>query len=393
MPSASFTTGKGYFNLSANQQSLIDYNYANYVDYDDDTRYDFSTWMMLKGNSEEVTSPEFYMWAGELNPRTGTLNHTTSYATDATNILVSSTNGIRVDDVLHFPVAGEDGEYVRVTSIGTDNVTVARLNTTASTLASDAAYTILGSASAETATSSIGSSFMEPAKVTNRVQLLRRAFEISDTEMATDIRTAVSRLNLKTDQCRRDFKIDLGMTMLFGATFEDTTNAFITSRGVNEILQDTSVPEVSSAGDIAYTDYSTIAEGLAQHSSSEEYVVLHGKKLLSGLAELGAGSSFFRTKADDTVFGFKGLTVCVGSFKFLHKYERLMDTAGSVYSGTAFILDVKTWTIHHLKNHKFKFQANIESDRGGEIRKSQFKAQIGLGTVWPKRNGLISGIT
>ena len=69
-----------------------------------------SEFLMVAGNSKETGSHNFFCWAGNLNARTGTFNNgTVAIATDSTNIIVTSTAGVRVDDVLHVATEAADG--------------------------------------------------------------------------------------------------------------------------------------------------------------------------------------------------------------------------------------------------------------------------------------------
>ncbi len=393
---ATFTTGKGFFNLSANNTSMIDWDYSNFIDYDDDTRFDLASFMMTKGNSAETGTPEFYTWAGELNPRTTTISATTAVTADDTVIYLANTSGIRVDDVLHLPTAAADGEHMRVTAIGAGSVTVVRINTTAGTAAKSATVVILGSASSETATTSIGSSWMEPTKVTNRCQLIRRSFELTRTEMATDVQTAQTRLQQKTEQARKDFQLDLAHTMWFSiSTVDASTSYYFTSKGINEQLANYNSASnlVNANGALAVANFTALMEILLPYSTSSKYVCFTGDNALGGLVDLGAGTSYYRTKQGDNKFGFSGQTIVAGDFEFLLKFERLFSIIGAPYNGYLFALDMNALRLRHLKNGKFEFKANIHSDPGGEVVKSQFRAQVGVEMTHEKRHGLIYGIT
>lgn len=391
---ATFTTGSGYFNLSTGLRSMIDDDYANFIDYDDETRFDLAAYMMTKGNSQEVDTPEFYAWTGELNPRTGACSTTTTLAAADVTLFVDDGTGVRIDDVLHFPVAGQDGEHCLVTALtSANNFTVVRMNTTATTIATTTAYVILGAASSETATSSIAATWMEPAKVINRVMIIRRAFQLTRTEIKTSVRTSQSRLQQKTEQCRLDFRLDLAHQMWFSISTISNTTVF-TSKGINEQMANGSGVTITDAGGaLAYADITATIEALAPFSTSRKYVVFHGELPLGSLADLGASSSFYRTSAKDNKFGFAGNTLVASDFEFLMKYERIFSVIGAPYNGYMYCLDMDTLTLHHLAGGKFQFEANIHADPGGEVVKSQYRAQVGLGVTWPKRNAVIRGVT
>src|SRR5262245_3061486 len=126
-PSATFTAqGRGYYNWSSVQRSIIADDYAKVVDQDDPGNF-LSALLMTKPESAEVASgKEFYAWAGELTPRNGTVTATTTAG--GTTVTVTSSAGIRKYDVLWFPSENAAGEHVRVTAISGLDLTVQRLS-------------------------------------------------------------------------------------------------------------------------------------------------------------------------------------------------------------------------------------------------------------------------
>ena len=388
---ATFTTSKGYYNLLGALTSMVDHDAAKFIDYDDVSRFSLASFMMVKGNSKEVGSPEFLAWAGELNPRTGAVSSTTALATGGTTLFVDSTDGVRVGDILHFPTAAEDGDNVRVSALNAASFDIQDINTRTASIATTTTFMILGEAASEMATTSVGSSWMEPAKVTNRVQIIRRSFELSRTERETDVQTSQSRLEQKAEQARLDFKKDLGLTIWFAKTVSSSGNTFMTSKGINEQLAN-NVTAINAAGSLAYANFSDATEAFAQFSKNTRYDAFHGSKALGGLAALGTTA---RVGAQDRTgpYGYAGQEISVSDFNYRLRFEKLFDELGTPYDGYCYLLDLPQITLHHLRNGKFEFRANIQADDGGEIIKSQYRAQIGIGVTWPKRHGFIRGIT
>lgn len=394
MPTATFTTGRGAINLSVTNLSMIDHDFEDIIDYDDQTRFGLAEFLMVAGESKEVTTPEFYCFAGELNPRTGTFNNgTVAIATDTTDITVTSVAGIRVDDILHVATADADGEHMRVTGVGTNAVTVARINTTPATVATNATYVILGAASAENATAGITGTFMEPDKVTNRCQLIRRAFALTETEDAMSVRVK-TRYQQKAEQARMDFRLDLAHTFWFSISTVDTTNAYWTTKGINEQLAgNAAASRINENGALAMATLSGAMEAIAPYSKSSDYACFVGSLALGGLADLGQTASIGAQEVLQKVYGSAAQTVAVGDFRFTFKYERLFDIIGSPYSGYVYILDMKALTLHHMKGRKFIFQSNTKIQPLSEVVDSQYKAHVGVGINWAKRHAYIYGVT
>ena len=347
---------------------------------------------MTKGTSQEVSSgKEFYAWAGELTPRNSTISATMT-AGDLVATVVSS-DGIRKYDVLWFPSENGLGEHVRVTAIATLDVTVQRISTTPASVAATAAFFNLGEATDELESTSAEDNYMAPAKVINRIQTLRRAWSLSVTEMATATRMAVSFASFKADQARDDFTKDIAHTFWFAATNVVSTTV-VTSKGINEqLVGNGSTFKINAGGALAYTDFSDAAAALAPFSKTREYMCLHGESVMEGLADLGTSSSFYRTRSSDSDFGFKGRMVCVNDFEFDLAYERVFSEVGSPWTKYCYILDLRSIRCYHLRGLKFRYMANIHNDPGGQIRKSQYEAHVGLGVTWPKRNAYIYGAT
>lgn len=389
-----WTTDKGAFWLDASNASMVDYTFEDIIDYDDQTRWGLSEFLMVAGNSKETGSHEFFCWAGELNDRTGTFaNGTVAIATDTTEITVTSTDFIRVDDVLHVATEAADGEHLRVTAIGTDSVTVARMNTTPATIATDATFVIMGSASSESATAGIQASFNEPAKVTNRVQLIRRAFELTETEDVTDVRVK-TRQQQKAEQTRMDFRLDLAHTFWFSISTSDTTNTYLTTKGINEQLAGNAAGlKVDENGALTMASMTALMEGLAPYSKTSNYACFVGSKALGGLADLGTTGTVGALTVMEKFYGSAAQTMVVGDFRFSFKYERLFDIIGTPYDGMLYALDVGSLDLYHMKGRKFVYQPKTKTVPLSEVVTSQYKAHVGVSITHAKRHGFVHGIT
>lgn len=390
-PSATFSTGVGYFDWSTNQRSIIDDDYENYVDYDDKTRFDLSAFVMTKAASEQVDTPEFYAWAGELTPRSTTV--TASVTAGDAVITVASASGIRKFEVLFSPVEDAVGELFRVTSKSGLDLTVTRLNTTPGAVASGGAIYALGEAVGTQEATSAEDNYMVPAKVTNRVMILRRAWKLSVTEMASALRLAISAAALKADQARKDFTKDMAHLLWFSVSNLVSSDVF-TSKGINEQLAgNSSTFRINAGGPLAYADFSDLTEALAPFSQTREYMCFHGTTAMGSFADLGTTATVANLRPEDSAYGFAGRSILVNDFRFNLKFERVFAEVGAPFDKYIFVLDLSAIKCYHLRGKKFQYQANIHADPGGEIRKSQYRAQIGLGITWPKRHGYIYGVT
>lgn len=394
-PSATFAhTGRGYYNWSSTQRSIIADDYAKIVDQDDPGNF-LSSLLMTKPSSSEVASgKEFYTWAGELTPRnisvTATAVMTTGDAT--TTLTVADSSGIRKYDVLWFPTENGLGGHFRVTAISTLDITVQKLTTAGYTVAASDAGFILSEATDELESTSAEDTYMAPALVTNRIQTLRRAWALSVTEMATSTRMGVSFAAFKADQARQDFTKDVAHTLWFAATSVVSTTV-VTSKGINEqLVGNSSTYKINVGGDVAMDDWTDVMKTLAPFAKTREFLCMHGEELMASHADLGAAATVANLKPEDSKYGFKGKAVVASDFTFDLVYERVLSEVGAPFSKYNFILDMSAIKCYHLRGLKFRLLANIHADPGGQIRKSQYEAHIGLGIVWPKRSAYMYGI-
>jgi len=388
------TTNKGYMELRSTLTSMIDYEYENYIDIDDDVAADLATFVMTQGNSKEVGTPEFFAWAGEMTDRTGTVSDTTGLATDDTQLYVESTAGLRVGDILHFPTAGEDGDHVRITSVAAP-LNISDLNTRTAAIATDAAFIILGEAAAFDSASSATATYREPTKVTNYTQLIRRSVHWDETELASDVETKASRMEQKSSWLRKEFRKDLGFTYWFGRSSQDasTSGGYQTTKGiVVQLANGSGVTSANEGGALAYATVSGIVEGLAEWAKYRNYKCYHGELALGGLADLGTTARVGNQDRKGP-YGYAGQSISVSNFTLDMVYERILQEAGAPYNGYMFFIDPKCLSLHHLTGKKFTFQQNIQDDPGGEIVKHQMKTNSGLGITWEKRHGFIRGIS
>lgn len=391
---ATFTRSPGFGDYVSNSSTQIDYDVDNYLDYDDTgARWDISSFLMKKENSEKVDTPIFYTWEAEYTVRTGTTAE--AVTTSETAVDVTSANGIRVGDILWFPTADAAGTYARVSAIATNTLTVAYLASTGGTIANGATYYVLNEAAAETASTSVAATYMYPTRVTNTVMIVRRAFEWSLTEEASALYTGNSVSN-KEEQTRVEFQKDLAHLAWFSvADSTPTVTGVYVSKGIIPQLQTNAAALRINAGSdtLSYEDVVNLADGLIQFSNTNEYMVFCGSTALKGLAKLGASSSTYQSRPGDNSFGFSGTTVAVGDMKFMFKFERVFKEMGTPINNYAVALDLKQIKFAHLGDkNKFRFQPNVHDDPGGETRKSQFRAQVGVKLHWPKRHGYIFGL-
>lgn len=395
-PSATFAhTGRGYYNWSTNQRSAIDDNYTNFVEQDDPSNL-LSTFLMHKQKSKEVDSgKEFYAWAGELTPRNTTITATAAIAATASTgtITVASSAGIRKYDILWFPTSNALGNRVRVSAISGLDLTVQNIAGVTIDNASGSAVFILHEATDELESTSAEDTYMAPAKVVNRIQTLRRAWALSVTEMATATRLGVSFAQYKADQARQDFTKDVAHVFWFSASYVYGTTV-VTSNGINEQLVGNSATyKINVGGNISISDWSDAMAALAPFAKNREFMVFHGEELMAGHADLGTAATIGNLKPGDSKYGFKGRSVCTNDFIFNLAYERVLSEVGAPFNAYGFILDLDAIQCYHLRGLKFKYQANIHADPGGQIRKSQYEAHVGLGLTWPKRCAYMYGIT
>lgn len=395
---ATFKTAYGHFNLSTTNASLVDWSYDKIIDYDDETKrgkLGFADVAMVFGESEEIGTPEFYCFAGEFNPRTGTFNNgTVAIATDTTNIIVTSTDGIRVDDILHVATAAEDGEHLRVTAVGTNNVTVERINTTPATINTSATFTINGGASSELATAGITATYMEPEKVTNRCQLIRRAVSLSETEDASDVVAGGSRAADKMKQCRTDFRLDLGHTFWFGISTSSASGTYTTTKGLNEQLAGNAAGlKINVGGALAMANLSGMMEALLPYAATDVFDVWCGSKALGGLVDLGAAAAVGGSTPKSEDYGSAAQSVRAGDFTFRFMFERIFEIVGAPYNAYAYFVSKKAYQLKHLKGRKLIVQTNTKATPLSEIVTTQYKTHSGIALTWAKRCGFLYGIT
>jgi len=390
-----YTTGKGFFDRVSKSANEIDYDYDSFIDYDDTgSRWELSAFLMKKDNTERVNTAEFYTWEGEYQTRIVTLDG--AVTSTAASLTLDATAGVRVDDILHVATADEDGEHVRVTAVDSaTGLSVQRLNATPTGIADNAELIILGGATSETASSSATASYVYPNRVTNRVMIIRRAWEWSLTEDDTALRTDGKSPKQKADQAKVEFRKDQANLAWWSISTSSATTGVLTSKGIiPQLAGNAAALRINAGGALAYSDIADVAEGLMEFSDTTDYMVFSGTKGLSGLAELGASSGTYNTNPSDNIYGFKGQAMQVGDMRFMFTFERTFKEGGSVYDGYAVVLSLKNIKAAHLgENGPFRRMDSVQDDPGGEIRKSQFRAQWGIKMQTVKRHGYIHGLT
>lgn len=385
-----YTTGKGFFQRVSSKDAEHDYDYDSFVDYDDTgARWDISSFLMRKKNSEKVGSPKFFTWEGEYQARV--LQAGAAMTTSATAWTLDSTAGLRVGDIIHVATADEDGQHGRVTAIGSATAcTVTRLGTKG-TVADNAQVMVLYNSAAENTTTAVGSSYQYPSVVENRVTIVRRSWEWTETEDGTDLYTGPSEPR-KAKWARVEFQKDLAHLAWASLSSISTTDATITSKGIlPQLAGNAAALRLNAGGDtLSYADVVNLSDGLIQFSDTKEYMVFCGSVALKGLAKLGASSGTYRSKNSDNSYGFSGQAIDVGDMTFLFKFERVFKELGNPYNKYAVALSMSNIKFAHLgKTGKFRFMPRIEANPGGEVHTSQLRACVGVKMNWTKRHGYI----
>jgi hypothetical protein len=390
---ATGTRSFGQFNIITNNSDRVDEDFENFIDYDDKTWSPMAAWLNKKENSVQKDTEEFTLFAGELIPRSATLT-TTITTTDASaaSVGVSSTNGIVAGTLLHVSSVGDDGatagELLRVTAV-TTTLTVTRLTTVAQ-IADNATVIIIGNADTETSTSGPAAFDMEPASVVGYMSILKRRIDISKTERNSAVRGAKDRLSEKLERAKMDFLLDQEHQAWFSRKTANSAHSATlnTSMGIHaQIIGDSGSTTTDAGADLTEAILGTHVGDMALYSKTSLLQCFMGKHGISETFELVAPD--VRIKPEDTKWGAKANTLCVGPFTLQLMYARVFDIVGAPYDRIMFTLDINEIKNVHLREGRARLERNVHSDPSGEKESHQFRAQCGVSITTPKRHGFI----
>jgi hypothetical protein len=382
----------GQILLKSSFADRVNEDFANFIDYDDKTRWPMAAWLAQKKNSEQKDTSEFTLFSGELIPRTTTLQATITTTDASIAVAVSSTDGIVVGTLLHVPFTDDGstaGDLLRVTGVtdGT-SVTVSRV-TTVKTIADNRAVIIIGNTVTETSTSGPTAFDMEPASVVGYMSILKRRIDITKTERNSAVRGAKDRLGEKRERARMDFMLDIEHSAWFSRAVSDVTGRLRYSMGIHaQLAGGTGVVKVDCANALATNaKISSAVSQAAKFATTSTFTLFHGRYGMDALFTLGAGD--LQSRYTDTGYGFKANQMNVSSFLLNWVYCRVFDIVGAPFDEMNIGLDMPAIKNVHLREGQMRFETNVHDDKSGEVESHQFRYQGGVSITWPKRHFLM----
>lgn len=357
-----------------------------------DPDYAIMTFFARKLAKQKTIDPEF-RWFDKAQPsRYDAVNYTTGYTSGATSVVVDDGTKFRAGDVV---MDVDTGEHLRVTSVSTNTLTVARGygSTAATTISDDDSLVILGNAYAENA--DVGTARSSTAtKRYNYTQIFREPFAVTGTEDATEFYAGGNDLaQLRKEHLQIHMK-DIERAMIFGEAKEDvstigTGQPIRTTGGLKSFLS-TNLKD---------------AQGALTEPEFEDWVrmlfVNGGEKKMGFLSPLVASAVNSWAVGKLQMFP-KDKTYGISVMSYLSIHGQLdfvvekMFAENTTWNGMAFGVDMGLLSYRYLGGNGKNRDTKLLKDRQGNGVDGvieEYLTEAGLQLALENRHGLLYGVT
>lgn len=342
---------------------------------------------MAKKNTRKVYNPKFDWLEDDL------LGYYTYVATAvssaaATSLAVDDGSIFRVGDILFVPSVGE---YMRVTAVSANTLTVARGyggSTAAAAIPLDAIVLDIGPAMEE-GSANRGAKSTQTVTKHNYTQIFRTPVEISGTLAASKLYGG-KEASYQRRKALIEHKRDIANAMYFGRRYEDATGAKVrrTMGGIFGFMADSESHAFSANGTtLTYANFdSYVARKAFAHGSSDKLMICGGN--MATVVNSWAEKKLVTQVGKDKTYGvnISNLVTTYGNLNVM--YDSALDKAGM--TDRALILDMDNIAYVYLDGRDTKLNTNIQApDVDGET--DEYITECSLEFKLPKTHFLVTG--
>lgn len=340
---------------------------------------------MAKKNIRKVHNPKFDWLEDDL---LGYYTYSNGGATNsATTVAVDDGSIMRVGDILFVPTTGE---YMRVTAVSANSLTVARGygGSSPAAVADDAIILNIGPAMEEGSTNR-GAKSTQTITKHNFTQIFRTPVEITSTLAASKLYGGKD-ASYQRRKALIEHKRDIANAMYFGRMHEDATGAKVrrTMGGIFGFMADSDSHAFSEAGTkLTYANFdSYVARKAFAHGSSDKLMICGGN--MATVVNSWAEKKLVTQVGKDKTYGvnISNLVTTYGNLNVM--YDSALDKAGM--TDRALILDMDNIAYAYLDGRDTKLNTNIQApDVDGEI--DEYITECSLEFKLPKTHFLVTG--
>jgi len=398
-------TAGGQILLETNNVDRVNFQRGDQISMRDRGNLALMAYYDRKGTQKASRTDLIKLFRGELMDRVFQITDAVvvgaTAGNTAANVTTDTTAGLVVGMIcLVFNDADATEGATAGTLISIDaisaGVDVDMTNLSGGTVANGDAFTPIGYASAEDATTGPAYFDLEPETITGYLTTLKLKVQLTITERDSEVYAATSREKEKIDRSRMEFMRHREANAWFSrATTNVGSNKVRTSMGIHEqIVNGTDVNLVdASAAALDNTDLANaIADG-AKYYQSTNFAVFHGSKGLSGLFKLGAGK--LETKFTESVYGFKAQEISVAQYTMSMVHSQLFDVVGLPFNSIMVGVDLaSTENWFHANNGRMRLIENTDpkAEKEGETVSHMWRVKEGISIVDPTRHWLIENL-
>lgn len=344
------------------------------------------TTLIMELRKERTPDPKFESLQDELEPRFDAINGTTG---TGTSIVVDNGAYFAEHDIV---IVTRTGEQIRVLSVATNTLTVARAQggTSAVAVANDDELLIAGSAQPEGDTSKPARS-SNSTKVTGYTQIFRRPWHVTNTAMASENETSPHDWDHQANKVGIEHKRDINRAFLFNRAAAEDTSGSQPRRTSKGLIASYTTNVTDAGGTLSETELNTFMRTV-MHYGTKRKLFIASPLVTSVLNTFPAGK--VQISQSERTYGVD-VTTFTGPFGALRLVTD-WELEGSVYAGYGVAIDLDNVAYRWLGNSKLnrdsKVYENIQAP-DEDARKDEWKTECGLDVRLEKTGGLLTGVT
>jgi hypothetical protein len=332
-------------------------------------------------------SPKFQHLEDQPLPARTTVSGSHNATTTTINVATGTGTYFRAGDVVLLPTAASaaaPGEFVLVSSISTDALTVVRQyngdQTTGGAVSSGDSIQIVGNVNAEFAGARAIKTTTE-AVVTNYLQIIRDPFALSNTLEGSTLYGGNDH-TYQRQKAATQHALQLERACLFGKPYENTTTA---TRATGGFLYWVTSNVVNANGTLTWPTIESLFQQVFRYGSRNKLFVI-SRNIASQLDQIAEGRLV--TNVGETYYGVNigRLTTTHGSLMTVVHDQLVND-----WSGYGLVIDLENVRLRYLKNRDGNrlglLRTNIQANDADGIE------EVGLQIMLESSHAVLKGVS
>jgi hypothetical protein len=341
------------------------------------------TLLTSKVSKKAVSNPIFNWLEDERIPTLDRVNKAAGYTAGATGIQVDNAGYYRTPGLIKIQRTGEVC-YVSAITGSTLTVVRGRGSTAAAAIVDNDQITILGANQAEGSTSP-ASKTTKKVKKTNATEIVRSAWELTNSEIATEL-YGPQDVAFQQMKVGIEHAVDIENKLWFGEYLDDSSGATVssvsirTTGGIDEVI---STNDSDFGGVFNMVTFFSFAEDVFRYGSNSK-VFFAAPSVVSNISL--EGIKYLELVPKDQTFGLDINRLLTPHGSLMVVKHNLFE--GDTYGKRGYVIDLDNVGYRFLRGRDTKLMTNIQAN-DKDSRKDEYLTEMGLVRRLEKTHGRI----